>query len=52
MAGYLGFAWKKTYSDIPIDLLSVETSAQVLHLGVALNTGMMSSRILLSVSMT
>lgn len=45
---YLEFSWK-SYSGIPIDLLSVETSAQVLYLGTVLNTDMMSSQILLSI---
>lgn len=46
---YLEFSWKSSYSGTPIDLLSVETSGQVLYLGIVLNTEMMSSQILLSV---
>lgn len=46
---YLEFSWKSSYSGAPIDLLSVETSGQVLYLGIVLNTDMMPSQILLSV---
>lgn len=46
---YLEFSWKNSYSGTPVDLLSVETSGQVLYLGIVLNTDMMSSQILLSV---
>lgn len=45
---YLGFSWKSICSGAPIDLLSIETSGQVLYLGIVLNTDMIPSQILLS----